>query len=227
MEEKYSGLQENIKLALKGFEGLNEAIEKMYELLPGASYELSKHGWFVDSYMSPGQIVELKELLLEDSEKVDKWFINHFNKTRIREIKERLISNYPKREDILKRAFERHKKKDYISSIILLLAQADGIFNDETSNKFFNYKEKRKGVKYISPENKNNLLDLLMEPMIIQTSINAQQDKICEYPIRLNRHEIIHGVDTNYSSKINSLKVVSFINYIDEIIYFTKRRSFQ
>lgn len=60
--------------------------------------------------------------------------------------------------------------------------------------------------------------DFLLSPIQNKGSINAWEKELSKYPVRLNRHEIIHGRDLNYGKEINSLKLISMISYIDYIL---------
>ncbi len=63
----------------------------------------------------------------------------------------------------------------------------------------------------------NEIIQIILTPINDSTLINEHFDNLKKYPVRLNRHEILHGVDINYGTKLNSLKIISLVNYIDDI----------
>jgi len=48
----------------------------------------------------------------------------------------------------------------------------------------------------------------------ISASQNERDDKFNE----LNRHQVLHGESTSYDSEINSLKAISLINYLAQVL---------
>ena len=55
-------------------------------------------------------------------------------------------------------------------------------------------------------------------PMSEPTAINDHSSNLEKFPIRLNRHEILHGMDANYGTKLNSVKIISFLSYINDVL---------
>ena len=64
------------------------------------------------------------------------------------------------------------------------------------------------------------LLEPLKNPIAVASSYNDRSN----YPDVLNRHEILHGIDYEYGNEINSLKVISILNYISSILYKAKQQ---
>lgn len=94
--------------------------------------------------------------------------------------------------------------------------------------KFFFKNNKSKNLKKLGiyrPEIEESLKmhlsdfsQLLMSPLSGQNAINDSWDNVDDWPIRFNRHEIIHGIDFDYGNELNSLKIISLINYIDSLL---------
>ncbi len=185
--------------------------------LPQANYELSKYGWYVDFDFLPASSIKLTQKISEGRiDVVDRWFFSYFKPQKLDIIEQRLIKNYPNRKNIFKASFNHHRNFDYISSITLLLTQIDGIFNDKTGMKYFT-KDKDLGIDRFNLT-KYGITELLITPLKEFTSINASEKYIDNYPIRLNRHEILHGINTDFGTEINSLKIISLVNFMDEFL---------
>jgi hypothetical protein len=148
-----------------------------------------------------------------------------------------------KREKILKDAFETHKRKLFAPAICFFLTQLDFVIlriskllNLDDAARNVNTKMINKIAKYIEDEiiSKKYINDLFPENgkfdnviYLFQTKSLAQYlnritfadtDEI-KNDILLNRHGILHGKFTNYSTENNSKKVILLI---DELICFYK-----
>ncbi len=140
-------------------------------------------------------------------------------------IEEELSTNYPSRKAIFKEAFNNYRQNNFYSSISLLITQIDGICYDNTKKLFFknNPKYRNKGVfqpEFLSEleKSKIGILELVLSPLHESTLINEHTSNLRNYPIRLNRHEILHGIDTDFGTKINNLKIISMTKYICDIL---------
>ena len=142
-----------------------------------------------------------------------------------------IIQLNPNRTAIIKEAFENHRQERYCSAITLLLTQVDGICCDEFEKLFFyNDRDARKNSIY-KPEvevelrkRADSLTELYLEVLKTSTGINDLSKNVCKYPVRLNRHEILHGMDYEYGTKLNSLKIISFISFINDIVRYGSDR---
>ncbi|MBE7441015.1 MAG: hypothetical protein HS119_00985 [Flavobacteriales bacterium] len=61
-------------------------------------------------------------------------------------------------------------------------------------------------------------MDLLIKPFKEYTAINASEEYLHDYPVKLNRHEILHGAVTDFDTELNSLKIISLVNFMDEML---------
>lgn len=157
-----------------------------------------------------------------------------------------LIESYPKREEILKEAFDLFEKGRYIASIPLFITQIDGICEDNGFAPYFtdNSVDKK---KYKNPDDKirinalklpkyleaivagkNETVDASLitfyedviknaaNSYIIWNTKKASKLKV-ENP--LNRHGIMHGhIDfLEYGTAINSYKIISLLYFVHEI----------
>lgn len=63
-----------------------------------------------------------------------------------------------------------------------------------------------------------SFLDLFLSPIKNQTPIMVREVDIRKYPCTLNRHEVLHGVNVNYGTEVNSLKCMSLLIYISDLL---------
>lgn len=175
--------------------------------------EILKHannGWFYDMNFTTFESKKLD----------DKFFMEHFE-NNIEYICKSLVDNYPKRAKIIEKAIKSHKIGDYELSIPVLLSQIDGIYKEETQTEYFQKLEKKKTtieenvIKEIKNSH-NDIMNILIIPFCSNLTISYSEkdrNKSGLNSFDLNRHAILHGESTDYGTKINSLKTISFLNF--------------
>ena len=183
-------------------------------------YKTATYGWYIDDF-SKNSTLDLNFCLRviygNLPEKLDSYLVAYYDKNLLN-IKNRLINRYPNRKIILKEAFNAHSKEMYHSSICLLITQIDGICDDLLDAKFFLNKNYLPEIKEKIESKEIKYSDFLLSPISKKAIINEWEKDLEKYPVRLNRHEIIHGKDVFYGDRINSFKVISMISYIDYIL---------
>jgi len=202
------------------FKKISDGIQIVINETPDNIFELSKYGWYLDFNVEFKTPVELGRLLKNGEINKVNDYLNNYYTEELDYIENRLVENYPQRKRFFSSAFSNHRKGDYISAIVVLLTQADGICYDKTEKKFFISDRKNEYLPQIEQNLRkfsHGIVDLFLSPISNKTTINVRAEELVNFPIRLNRHEIIHGVDIDFDSKTNSLKIISFINYLDNL----------
>ena len=182
--------------------------------------KLSFYGWYIDDFSKKSKINInncLKFIYSNFSEKLDLHLSEYYN-NKILEIENNLKLKYPKRKDIITEAFFSHKSKLYHSSICLFITLIDGVCDDTFEAKFFMNKKHLPEIKIKLEEKNIKYSDFILSPFKNKGVINGWGKELNKYPVRLNRHEIIHGKDVNYGNEINSLKFISMLSYIDFVL---------
>jgi len=206
---------------------LIHGLERVNKETPSVVLEISKYGWYFFNYESllPREPFELKELIDEGRiDELDNFFLNYFYKNS-NEIKIKLVDRHKPRKIIFEEIFKAHENKLFFSSICLALTQVDGICHDEFSDLFFANDERflPKVLKHLEKE-KGFMAHLFLSPIENKTAINSQEKKKDNFPVNLNRHSILHGKDLRYATEINSLKIISFLSFISDLIENNKTR---
>ena len=182
--------------------------------------KISSYGWYIDDFSKEAKISSnkcLKFIYSNFPEKLDDYLSDYYS-NKIDQIENDLKSKYPKRNAIITEAFYVHKNKLFHSSICLFITIIDGICDDVLNAKFFKNIKDLPEIKVKLEEKNMKFSDFLLSPIKNKGAINAWEKELNKYPIRLNRHEIIHGKDINYGNEINSLKIISMLSYIDYIV---------
>lgn len=207
---------------------LVEAAKAMPPAYRKALMELGQRGWYLDGEMglstpfefaraiSAGQIEET-EVALED----------HFT-MRLDTIESDIAAAFPSRARILAAAFRAHKDGLYACSIPVFLTQMDGICMDVGNKYFFIRENKRPGIAgHVDQLSDNPLAAAMLAPLTEILPISASADDRGPGFWQLNRHTVIHGESVDYDTRRNSLRAISLINYVSQMLSRPKVASIQ
>ena len=203
------------------FKRIGEILKDHAENTPSYLLLLAQYAWFIefDSPITlPQQVAyEIQQGRIEDADII---LIEYYS-SNIDRIFNELIDRHPNREVILNQILFAHNTKNHFILIPSLLTQADGICYDFTEKKLF-IKEKNNNylpqVTSVLEKSANSFLQLYLSPLQNQTPIIAREEDINKFPCSLNRHEILHGVKTDYGTEMNSLKVISLLKYMSDLL---------
>ncbi len=209
---------------LETFKEIGERLKEYTKKTPEYFLLIAKHGWFIDLeselnfpskvayYIQDKQVDKANELLVD------------YYKTNVGKIFKKLVERHYNRKEILKTIKNSFEEGNHILLIPAVLTQVDGICFDFTKKKFFIKEKKNKKYKFL-PEviaelekSAGNFLDLYLSPLQNQTPIMAREQDIGKFPCKLNRHEVLHGIRTDYGTEVNSLKVISLLKYVSDLL---------
>ncbi|HMV07484.1 MAG TPA: hypothetical protein PKL56_11835 [Cyclobacteriaceae bacterium] len=216
-------VSEHISAFTKQFEtfrGLGIRLKDLVEGTPEVLLLLSKYGWYVESDNAL-TFYEYLGLLIRE-ERIDELdsCLSEYYSENLEAIIDNLCERHPDRSHLFRDIESGHLKKLYSLSIPSTLSQVDGISHDFFNKKFF-IKDRKTYLPEISAEIikiSESTVELLISPLTSNTPIIAREIDLHEFPIRLNRHEILHGVDKSYGTELNSLKCISLLKYLSDIL---------
>lgn len=202
------------------FEKLQQFSGELSPRLREAILTLGFHGWYLDLDMAVSDLWDLGQALREGNvTDAETWLHKYFDEA-LDEIEASITSRFPCRAHIIGPAFEAHKRGEYVLSIPLFLAQADGICREMTNEQLFKKRNKKPQVAAFVERVAGDSVSraALLSPLTQTLPINAsEQDRPAE-PNALNRHEVLHGTSLDYGTKTNSLKAVSLLNYVATVV---------
>lgn len=174
---------------------------------------LAMHGWYIDPEMPVASIRSLRDAFEggagEDAQaELESYYRHHLNV-----IEERLLSRYPGRAHVLTAAFNAHRAGSYLLSIPVMLAQADGIAHDERGRQLYSTRQAKGVAGLIDGLDANDFNRHLWEVFRSQSPLSTKIDSLPANFSGLNRHKVLHGMDSGYGSEINSLRAVSLLNF--------------
>lgn len=175
---------------------------------------LAEAGWYLDSDMAVADIVNFKkDLENEAAEEVAADLFGYFS-SAVDRIEATLCSNHPNRAHLLKEAFVAHRQGMYSLSIPALFAQADGICFDLTGHYIFSGRNIGRIAKRLNPA---TLERAYLEPLLRVIPVNDSSNQRRFVSQNLNRHAVMHGECTDFPSEANSLKAISFVNFVSHV----------
>lgn len=203
---------------------LGKRLSENLKRTPESLLLLAKYGWYLNFDSDVNLPIELSNLIIENKiEEVDNYLIKYYTEYLDHFFSD-LSKNHPQRERIFNQIHEAHKNEKYYISIPCILSQIDGICFDYTSKKYFIKNNKDKQFKYlpeVADEFSNissSIAEAFVAPILTQNPMISHESKLNDYPVHLNRNIIMHGIDIEYGTLKNSLKCLSLLFYISDML---------
>ena len=143
---------------------------------------------------------------------VDLAFAQHVRR-QLDHIEAALIGTYPLRAHLFQEAFGAHRESKYALSIPVFLTQADGIFHDRFGSLFFS-KQSNASVSAFSSEAIGHFFKAVLHSLMIDAPLWTDSRSLDDTLEGLNRHQVLHGLKTDYNTELNSLKAISLLDYL-------------
>jgi hypothetical protein len=178
--------------------------------------DLLEYSWYLDPEIDTNAALRVAELVAEKNEQELNEVLRAHFVVRLAAVQKRLEGRHPKRRSILAEAFLAHREKRYALAIPVFLSQADGVFRDLHGAEFFRMGKCEPVVRGLIEEMRG--ISGLEETLLSLREIGTVRkfSEVCT-PGSLNRHAVLHGIDMNYGTELNSLKAVSLLLFIDSI----------
>jgi hypothetical protein len=195
-----------------------EVIRRLPERMRHALITLGQHGWYLDLDMPLPDIWELEKILLEGKhEKAEQALVFYFT-NRLASIEETLCERFPHRRNILASAFKAHSTGEYNLSVPVFLAQADGICQEMIGTKLYSKREIPARAKTIEALGSSSYRAAFLYPLAMSMPISASEHERDETFAALNRHQVLHGESVDYGTEANSLRAISLLNYVAQVL---------
>ena len=206
---------------LDAFKEIGEKLKEFIEKTPEYYLLIAQYGWFIDLESDLNLALRVAYKLQKNEIEVANELMISYYKENLSNIFKRLIERHPNRKEILSQIQNGYKNKYHSIIIPTILTQIDGICFDFTKRKFFIKERKNKFLPQVTSEIEklaDSFLNLYLSPIQNQTPIMVREKDISNFPCYLNRHEILHGINTDYGTEINSLRVISLLKYLSDIL---------
>jgi hypothetical protein len=205
-----------ISPALKNF---FESFHQLPEHIQVALLTMGNHGWFFDLEISLPFLWKLENALDKGNVKEAEAALVEYFRENLETIEGRLVAKFPHRAKIIHSAFNAHKRGEYELAIPLFLAQTDGICYEVINQHLFMRSEKKpRTAIYVDTIASDTFRHALLSPLSQPLPISASQNERGESFNELNRHQVMHGESLDYGTEINSLKSISLLNYVAQVL---------
>jgi hypothetical protein len=201
-----------IPLAETLVKGISATLSARYRLL-------AQEGWFCDIGETEKEYLTfMKEVFFYHEVSELSGIFKEYYGSHLDLIEARLASMYPERARFISEAFGAHRTEKYMFSIPVFLSLADGITYLKTGEAcLFTSSDRQPKLKQTQ-----FMKDLIEESQLIEAMLSAvtnfsainKPEKIDDNRFSLNRHTILHGKNLEYDTELNSLKVISLVNYL-------------
>lgn len=194
-----------------------------FRLLPehtqAALMTLGKHGWFFDLKMPLRFLWELESALNEgEIEEAELALVEYFREN-LSQIENRFSRKFPHRTKIISAALNAHKRGEYELAVPVFLAQTDGICYEVIKQHLFMRENKKpRTAIYVDTIASNTFRRAILSPLSNTLPISASKYERDQDFDELNRHQILHGESLDYGTEINSLKAISLLNYVVQVL---------
>ena len=201
-----------VESMLKGLTASPEDLLALWKTLAG-------HGWFPHPSML--FVAELLgDRISKDSAAVEELLIDLF-RDKLPSVESELVDLYPNRRHLLNEGFEAHRQGQYCLSILMFLAQADGIAYDKHSKGVFIKTERKTLGSEEIPEQTGDILTSFLllfgeDNLPIWVSRNSRDSTFRGF----NRHQVMHGESVDYDTEENSLKAVSLLSWLAVVLNY-------
>lgn len=206
---------------LDNFKEIGERLKEYAEKTPEYFLLIAQHGWFIDLESELNLPAKVAFEIQDDELETAKELMAEYYKENIDQIFNKLIKRHPNRKEILTQILSAYNNGNYSLLIPSVLTQVDGICFDFTKKKFFIKEKMNIYLPQVTSElekSAGTFLDLYLSPLQNQTPIMVREQDISKFPCHLNRHEILHGINTDYGTEVNSLKVISLLKYVSDLL---------
>lgn len=207
---------------LQAFEEIGKRLKEYNQKTPEYFLLIAHHGWFIDLLDSELNFPStIAYHIQQDEVDIANELLIEYYKTNLERVFELLISRHHNRKSILEEIKSSFNQRKFNLLIPSVLTQVDGICFDFTKKKFFIKERKNNYLPQVTSElekSAGSFMELYLSPLQNQIPIMVREEDISNFPCHLNRHEILHGISTDYGTEINGLKVISLLKYVSDLL---------
>lgn len=173
-------------------------------------------GWYPDVEMPFSNLSAVVDFFKTDPVSAEREYAT-FLAGELATVQERLTLSCPSRRHLYEDGFVAHQQGLYFSSVPVFLAQAEGLAWERLGAVLYSRKKLRKRMTKLENENWS-LSEALMWPLLEPTDINKTAGERPMTFSGLNRHRVLHGVDITYGTETNSLKALSHLLFVSDVL---------
>jgi len=189
-----------------------QGMEESNKKRPPFLRKMARNGWYLSPEFPIPAIEKIAVGLQNNRAEAENQLCDYFE-NRINKIDEYIKTHYSHRHDIVAEAFWAHRQHKFGVAIPVFLAQAEGMCSDTFGEKLY---AKKSGKPAVAKKLSNFLPGTFWHNVVLQMIELfpiAENDSSVQ-PGQINRHQIMHGKDCAYGTRLNSCKAISLIDYV-------------
>jgi len=200
-------------------QAISESFQELPKQLRKVMEYMFERGWYVGPDMTlPGTKYLARLVDQGNHEKIEEE-IQEWAEGRLDELLASVKKEVPARLSIIGDALGAHRNGKYTLSVPVLLAQADGIAHEGLNTFLFMGNPPKNFKKFIAtlePLDPDSTLGILVSPLRSYSALGKKAGLRVPGSMtgHSSRHEVLHGTDTAYATKGNSLRAVLLVNYL-------------
>lgn len=207
-----------IAAAIRSVQEIFTEVATTFQKFPGeirpAILSLANLGWFPSGEMGFSEIHAFRALCDSGDKSAVGIAMIEWLDGELGHIQTRASNRFPNRSHILSSAFRAHDAGQYELSVPVLMAQVEGMCLEVVGTKLFSTKKDVPVTRAATERfSQMALSEALLLPIRELNGFTASEDKRDQWPDTPNRHEVLHGIATDYGTRENSFKTISLMEY--------------
>ncbi|CAN7344473.1 hypothetical protein LJR153_002003 [Paenibacillus sp. LjRoot153] len=209
--------QKNIREAVFFFQ---ERFPKEYVKI---HQKLNRRSWYIINDLTLNELIELQEC---DELEIDN-VMSDYARRIVNETEFRLLEHFPHRSNVINQVFFAHRNECFALSVPTMLTLADGIGHELFNVSIYSVERgtgEPKTKKMVKNLEENEMSrSMYLYPLDALTSFaegtnNLEKIRLQDVDFApLNRHQVVHGLVSEYDTELNSLRCVVLLSYLLDI----------
>jgi hypothetical protein len=201
------------------FESIARSLAELPERTRKAARTLAKNGWYIDGGSDFNDIRRAVELFDNGDTAAGNAYLCEYYASRLDDIEDELTTRFPHRKNILGPAFAAHRRGEYVLSIPVFLAQADGICVELAGEQLYKRKNGTpKVAEKLGPFDADSLERAMLAGLLENHPIGFNPVERVGLVDFLNRHTVLHGESVDYGTPVNSWRAISLLEHVAWIL---------
>lgn len=226
-KELLGSLNNSLNNIQETFDVLNKRFDVFFSTLQSTSeyYFLkvnltSQKGWYLSpNIVSNYSLLEIEKMISKESIEGFENRLLKDSKCKIEEIINNCSNSFPNRAHFFKEIFDIYNLDYYNSIINLTYSQVDGICNDLWGLSFFDKNQNNYYKLKLFEHTGSGIISIVKDQLNVKINEITQnsKDKSLQSNITssYNRHLVLHGHSLNYGTKLNAIRAIYLLDFIE------------
>lgn len=174
---------------------------------------LIEHGWCVLMDAPESSLRAVAELFRTDPEAAGER-MRELVRSQVDSIERDVVEQFPRREEVLRDAFDAHRQGKFTLSVPVLMTQIDGFWHERCGRNLFGTPIAETIEFAMVGHARDGIAGQLLRSLANEKWPLRQSKKERAVGFsELNRHKVLHGEDTDYGTEEHSLKMIALLHF--------------